>query len=171
MTRQQKITLVILALLDIAVMGALGTHAIATTRRARMPQQEQVYDLVAGADPCVAAVLGALSDSGEVAFVDWSHAAAYIDVSQPAPVAEDPPAEPIWGLLDRLPVGIEDLCPTPATVTLSVHTGTPRRQTQTAVFPGAALMDWLRGELSDDELAAQSHYRVASEAPAPWRSR
>ena len=167
MTRQQKIILAILALVDIAVIGALGTHAVATDRRARLLQEERVSGLVAGADPCVAAVLGALSDYGGVAFVDWSQAAAYIDVSQPAAAAEDPPAEPIWGLLDLLPTGIEDLCATPETVTLAVHTGTPRRQTQTAVFPGAALMDWLHGDVSDDELAAQSLYRVASAAPAP----
>jgi len=161
MTRQQKIILAILAFLNIAVIGTLGAYAVVTTRRARLLQQAHVLD------PCVGAVLGALSDSGGAAFVDWSETAAHIDVSQPPPAAKDPPAQLIWALLDRLPSELEDLCATPTTVTLAVHTGTPRRQTQTAVFPGEALMDWLHGDLSDDELASRSQYRVASAAHAP----
>jgi len=165
MTRQQKIVLAILALLDIAVIGAMGAYAVITTRRARLLQQGP--GLVAGADPCVTAVLGALSGPDDTVFVAWSQAAAHIDVLQPAPAAEDPPAELIWGFLDRLPPELEELCATPATVTLAVHTGAPRKQTQTAVFPGTSLMDWLHGVLSDDELAAQAQYRIASAAPVP----
>jgi hypothetical protein len=161
MTRQQKIILAILAFLNLAVIGALGTYANITTRRARLLQQAHVPD------PCIGAVLAALSDAGGAVVVDWSRAAAYIDVSQSAPAGNNPPAQLIWALLDRLPSELEDLCTTPTTVTLAVHTGTPRRQTQTAVFPGEALMDWLQGDLSDDELAAQAQYRFASAAPAP----
>jgi len=161
MTRQQKIILAILAFLNIAVIGTMGAYAVITTRRARLLRQAHVPD------PCVGAILAALPDSGGAALVDWSQAAAHIDVSQPALAANDPPAQLIWALLDRLPSELEDLCTTPTTVTLAVHTGTPRTQTQTAVFPGEALIDWLHGDLSDDELAAQTQYRFASAAPAP----
>ena len=162
MTRQQKTILAILAFLNIAVIGTMGAYALITTRRARLLKQAHVPD------PCVGTVLAALSDSGGAAFVDWSRTAAYIDVSQPAPAANDHPAQLIWALLDRLPSELDDLCATPTTVTLTVHTGMPRKQSQTALFPGAALMDWLHGDLSDDELAAQSQYRVASGARVPW---
>jgi hypothetical protein len=161
MIRQQKIVLAILAILDIAVIGAMGAYAVVTTRLQRVPGP------VAGADPCVTAVLSALSNSNGTVFVAWSQAAAHIDVSQPAPAAEDPPAELIWGLLDRLPPELEDLCSTPTTVTLAVHTGAPRKQTQTAIIDGASLIGWLHGVLSDDELAAQVQYRIASAAPVP----
>ena len=163
MTRQQKIILAILAILNIAVIGTMGAHAIITTRRARLLQQAHVPD------PCEGAVLGALADPGSAVVVDWSRAAAYIEVSQPAPAGNHRPAQLIWALLDRLPSEILDLCATPTTVTLAVHTGTPRRQTQTAVFPGETLMDWLHGNLSDDELASQAQYRFASAAPVPQR--
>ncbi|MCJ7736922.1 MAG: hypothetical protein MUQ10_06345 [Anaerolineae bacterium] len=161
MTRQQKIILAILAFLNIAVIGTLSAYAVITTRRARPLQQAHVPD------PCTAAILSALSDPDSAAFVDWSQAAAHVDVSLPAPAATDPPAQLIWALLDRLPAELEYLCATPTTVTLAVHSGNPRRQTQTAVFPGPALMDWLNCGLSDDELAAQAEYRLASAAPAP----
>jgi len=161
MTRQQKIVLAILALLDIAVIGAMGAYAVITTRRAGPAQPAYVPD------PCVTALLTALSDSGGTVFVAWSQTAAHIDVSQPAPAAPDHPAELIWRLLDRLPPELEDLCATPTTVTLAVHTGTARRQTQTAIIDGASLVDWLHGLLSDDELAAQAQYRIASAAPGP----
>ena len=161
MTRQQKIILAILAFLNIAVIGTMSAYAVITTRRARPLPQAQVPD------PCVAALLGALSDSGSSAFVDWSPAAAHIEVSQPATTAEDPPVQLIWALLDRLPTELEDLCTTPTTVTLAVHTGTPRTHTQTAVFPGEDLMGWLRGSISDDDLATQAQYRFASAAPVP----
>lgn len=157
MTRRQKLVLIVLAVLNLAVIGAMGSYVVITTRRADTASVDP--------NPCADALLPRMGTWAASMAVDWSPDAAYVELTHPTPSVANAPADLVWDALDHLPADLAEICPEPDSVTLTVHTGSPATQSQTVLVDGALLLDWLAGRISDDDLAAQARYRIVQVRP------
>lgn len=170
----QKRIVVLLAIVDLLVIGGLAAVVVRNSR----PAQPVASVAVPTPSACTTLLLEALAPCGDSTASGWDTATpgepltatttspAHIRVTLSPAIAEvEGSAQVLWTVLDHLPRSLPDLCVLPPSVTLMVTT----RQTgeavhYTAEFEGTALSAWLRGELDDEALAAGARYREITTA-------
>ena len=184
MNRAQRLTLVVLGIADLLIISVLLGLVI---KASRVNQQAfygtGVQQMVVTPSACTFAILDALAPVGAEVSVAWDtpptltasgdgEAAADLSTLRrraiisadfadtPANEGADP--QIIWHVLDGLPPTLGDFCSIPMSVTILIigrdSEGRVYR-VYAADFDSEALLGWLRGELSDDELANRSRYR------------
>ena len=152
MTVRQRIILIVLGVLDLAVIAALATVVVTQSAAPPMPTAPAPIPV----DPCVDALLQAMAGTAGTATVAWTAQSAQITVYTEA--TAEPPEQRLWDLLDELPAPLPSICPVPETVTL--HLAPSGEGIHTAQLEGRALAAWLAGATSDAELAGTSRYRA-----------
>jgi hypothetical protein len=162
MTKRQKFILILLALLDVAVIGMLGSliylelHPRPVLRADISPCVQQLLVEFDAMDPQIA----------------WDrtnalHLALTLPIYDEASGDVAPAPQAIWPILDALAEQFLADCPTPRQVTIHL---TVREATgvthHVAQIDGATLTAWREGDLSDAAFAAQARYRrIRTAAP------
>lgn len=152
MTVRQRIILIILGILDLAVIAALTTVVVTQSSAPSTPTAPAPITF----SPCVDTLLQAMSGTSGTATVTWTAQSAQITVH--TETAVEPPEQHLWDLLDELPAPLPSICPVPEIVTL--HLVPSGESIHTAQFEGRTLTAWLAGATSDTELAGASRYRT-----------
>lgn len=162
MTRTQKLMLLILGVLDLAVIGALAGIVIHTA--SQVPALPTVVRVQVS--PCAqklldaGAALPAPFDSAPT--VAWDSAQLYVTLhasySTGAPPEES--AQLLWTALDSIAAVLRDGCAVPQTITIAL---TAQGETETlhylAQLAGDDIAAWMAGALPEADLAAHSHFR------------
>lgn len=160
MTTKQKVVLIVLAILDVAVVTGLGAIMVSRSRPSADPAP-----ILPAEDPCAEALLSALATTGDATTVAWTREAAHLSVAQSTVVSTVPAEQYLWTVLDSLPAPLPVVCPLPETVTISVHA--PEGTVHTTRLNGSDLAAWLAGTQSDQDLAARALYRSLPSQPLP----
>jgi len=156
MTRRQKSILLILGILDIAVITLLASVVLRN-----LPPAPNVSPINVQASPCEQQLVAALTDPPPFAEgiprVAWND--QQLDIALQVRPSTDSPQH-LWTVLDIIAEVARADCALPATVTIAInaHSETETQQFL-AQLPGDAIEGWLTGALSEENLAAQAHYR------------
>ncbi len=163
MTRKQKHILIILGVLDLVVVGALAIIVVRTMTAtpAAPPSIVQAH-----VSPCVQRMLESCNalpaPFSETATVAWDTTQLYITLHAAYPTATPPSdsAQLLWTALDEMAVVLKSGCYTPETIiiALTAH-GNAETVQYLAQLAGQDVTAWMAGTLSEENLAAQSHFR------------
>ena len=183
MTRQQKLVILIMALIDLTIIGGLASHVIFFSAQSPSGSGRDISDIsqpTGNGETCAATLLHELRDTGLLVTAHWDDVRSMIQVhvspstvsdtrmeliQQPethseslAAVAADG-AQILWYILDRLPHPLPGACRVPETFTLIVCTESEGHQCYVMACHGTTLASWLAKDLSDEEFARDAHYR------------
>ncbi|HQE92743.1 MAG TPA: hypothetical protein PLH19_08335 [Anaerolineae bacterium] len=166
MTRKQRIVLIILGILDVSVIAALAgsvVHSIRSTPTA--PTPAPLY--LSACEQSMLNTLAAMpAPLGEMPMVAWDEGNLYVSLRAVYPTATPPEesAQLLWTTLDSMATVLRQGCTIPSTITIAL---TACGQTETihylAQLAGQDMAAWMAGTLSEEDLAAQSHFRQTSE--------
>lgn len=164
MTRKQTLTVVLLAILDLAVIAGLGASAWARNKPAAM--QQAAPETVQLPSDCAAFLLDSATRAGWTARVSATDSELLYEVSMGAPLDLPADSQAIWAVLDNLSPEFPIRCGIPDMVTIIVVVradGTATRQQVAAQFAGDALVNWIQGLTSDGDLASSARFRSVTE--------
>jgi len=169
MTRKQKRILIVLGMLDLVVIGVLATVIVRTMPSAPAPAAPP--DVVqAEFSPCMQRMLDACdtlpAPFSDTATVAWDTTQLYItlDARYPSPTPPPASAQLLWMALDEVKAVLLSGCYIPETITiaLTAHGNTETMQ-YLAQLSGQDVAAWMAGTLSEESLAAQSHFRQTTQ--------
>lgn len=166
MTRKQRYILIILGILDFVVIGALSA-VVFRTMTAKPPAPPVVVP--AQISPCVQRMLDTCNalptPFNGTASVAWDATQLRITLHATYPSATPPSesAQLLWTALDEMKAVLLSGCYIPDTITiaLAAHGNTENVQ-YLAQLSGQDVAAWMAGTLSEESLAAQSHFRQTS---------
>ena len=180
MTRQQKLVILIMALIDLIIIGGLASYVIFSSAQSPSGPDRDISQPTGDGETCAATLLHELRGTGLLVTAHWDDARSMIQVhvspstvsdtrmeliQQPGthsePLAADG-AQILWYILDRLPHPLPDACGVPETFTLTVCTESEGHQCYVMACRGATLASWLAQDLSDEEFARDARYREIS---------
>jgi hypothetical protein len=163
MTRKQKQILIILGVLDFVVIGALAAIVVRTTIATSVAPTVIVQTKVARCLQTMMETCNALpAPFNDTASVAWDMTQLNITLHAVYPTATPPPesAQLLWTALDETAAVLKSGCYVPDTITIAL---TARGNAETvqylAQLAGQDVSAWMAGTLSDENLAAQSHFR------------
>lgn len=167
MTRKQKQILIILGILDFVVIGALAVVVIRTLT-ATPPAPPVVVQ--AQVSPCMQRMLDACNalpaPFSDPATVAWDTTQLYITLHATYPSATPPPesAQLLWTALDEMRAVLLSGCYIPDTIIIAVTAhGNAETMQYLAQLSGQDVAAWMAGTLSEENLAAQSHFRQTTQ--------
>lgn len=170
MTRQQKLILVVLGILDIAVIALLGSAVI----RSLPPATPTVSPIALQASPCAQRMIETFTAmppfDGGVPTVAWDahQLSLALDAGYTTPAPPKDSAQLLWTALDGIATSLQAGCTLPETVTVTVIAhGTVETHRFLAQLRGADVESWLAGDLSDVALAATARYRETAQTVSP----
>ncbi|MBN1486901.1 MAG: hypothetical protein JW981_04615 [Anaerolineae bacterium] len=156
MTRYQKAMLLVFALLDVAVFVLLGGIALKSMQPPPPTPFIQAY-----IEPCPQTVLEALPETLEPRLA-WNETELNlgIQVVYTMTTSQDTSAQYLWTVLDAVADSLRAGCTPPTTLTLAVTVqATEKAYRHIARLNGLDVLDWTKGNVSDEELAARATYR------------
>lgn len=167
MTRKQKLILIILGVLDLVVIGALAVIIVRTMTATPATPPAVVQ---AEVSPCMQRMLDACNalpiPFSDTATVAWDTTQLYITLQAVYPFAAPPSesAQLLWVALDEIAVVLRSGCyiPETITITLTAH-GNVETVRYLAQLAGQDVAAWMAGTLSEENLAAQSHFRQTTQ--------
>lgn len=168
MTRKQKRILIILGILDFVVIGVLAAIVIGTMT-ATPPAPPAVVQ--AQVSPCVQRMLDACQSLpapfSSPATVAWDTTQLYITLHAAYSTSTPPPesAQLLWTSLDEIAVVLQSGCYVPETITIALTAhGNAETVQYLAQLSGQDVAAWMAGTLSEERLAAQSHFRQTAQS-------
>lgn len=169
MTRKQKLILIVLGVLDLVVIGVLAAVVFRTMPSAPAPAAPP--DVVqAQFSPCMQKMLDACdalpAPFSDTATVAWDTTQLYITLDARYPTATPPPesAQLLWTALDELSAVLLSGCYIPETITIALTAhGSVGTGQYLAQLAGQDVAAWMAGTLSEESLAAQSHFRQTTQ--------
>ena len=167
MTRKQKYFLIVLGVLDIIVIGILAAIVFRTmTPTPAMPPAVEQAEF----SPCMQRMLDACdalpAPFSDTATVAWDTTQLYITLDARYPTATPPPesAQLLWTALDELSAVLLSGCYIPETITIALTAhGSVGTGQYLAQLAGQDVAAWMAGTLSEESLAAQSHFRQTAQ--------
>lgn len=166
MTRKQKHILIILGVLNFVVIGALAAIVIRTMTATSAARPTVVRVRFS---PCIQRMLDACNalpaPFSETATVAWDPTQLYITLNARYPAPTPPPesAQLLWPALDQIKTVLSSECHIPETITIAVTAhGSEGTVQYLAQLAGQDVAAWMAGTLSEENLAAQSHFRQTS---------
>ena len=169
MTRKQKLILLAFAIADIVVIVLFGTIVLRTLSPA--PTVSPIQVQVSSCEQSVVDTFSHLDVSlaGAAQQVAWNQEQLYLALTVTYQT-DTPPVESaqlLWTALDDVAGVFNEACPVPETVILAITArGTTTTIQHLAQVTGQDMAAWQLGNLSDEALAAQTHYRhVTNDAP------
>ncbi len=167
MTRRQKLILIILGILDVAVIALLGSAVV----RSLPPTTPTVSPIAVQISPCEQKMLETFSTTPPFAdgvpTVAWSNKQLHLSlhVAYKASVPPEDSAQYLWTALDSIAEIVQEGCTLPEKVTISIIAQGEAETHQFLVqLAGSDIKGWLAGALSDEALAALAHYRQTTQA-------
>jgi hypothetical protein len=163
MTRKQKQILIILGVLDFIVIGALAAVVVRTITTIPVAPTVIVQTQVSRCIQTMMDTCNALpAPFSDTASVSWDTSQLYITLHAVYPTATPPPesAQLLWTALDETAAVLESGCYIPNTVTIALTAhGNAETVQYLAQLAGRDVSAWMVGTLSEESLAAQSHFR------------
>ncbi len=161
MTRLQKLILVILGILDVAVIALLASVVIQN-----LPPTPTMSPIVVQASPCTHRLVelfsAATSFADGIPIVAWDdqQLALSLRVVHPAATPPEDSAQHLWTALDTIAKIAPEGCPLPETVTIAINAHGESETHQFLVqLAGADIENWLAGNLTEEALATRARYR------------
>lgn len=166
MTRKQKRILIILGILDFVVIGVLATIVVRTMTAAPAVPPTPIVIVQTRVSRCIQTMLDTCNalpaPFSDTASVAWDTEQLYITLHAAYASATPPPesAQLLWTALDEMKAVLQSGCYTPETITiaLTAHGNTDTVQ-YLAQLSGQDVAAWMEETLSEESLAAQSHFR------------
>lgn len=152
MKRRRKSILLILAALNIVIIGLLGIFVV--------KQKNATPPTTAAISPCSQVVLSKIEPYLSPA-VAWETGALTVmtTVFYSTPNPPDASAQLLWDMLDSIKHALELGCDLPAEVTLIIQAhGQMQNTSHVALLNGADIAAWTKAELSDTELSLRGKY-------------
>lgn len=182
MTRQQRLVILAMALVDFLVIGGLASYVVSFNTPSSPSPLQNTPQPTPNNDACAAVLLRNLTESGLIVTVQWDETESIIQVyehvsgaltahtqNEPVHQATEVPEwftasspQILWHVLDRLPHPLPDTCRIPETFMLNVCVRSDARQCYTLACQGTSLAAWLAQRFTDDEFAQSAHYRKIS---------
>lgn len=163
MTRKQRYILIILGILDFVVIGVLATVVVRTMTTTPVKPVVVVQTRVSRCIQGMLDMCNALpSPFSDTATVSWNETQLYITLHATYPTATPPleSAQLLWTALDEMKAVLMSGCYIPETIAIAL---TARGNAETvqylAQLSGQDVAAWIAGTLSEESLAAQSHFR------------
>ena len=161
MTRKQKLILIILGVLDIAVITLLANVVIRS-----LSPTPAASPIVVQASPCEQRLIELAATTppftAGIPKVAWNNRQLTIALRVMYSTATPPKdsAQLLWTALDTLAKVVREGCALPETIIITIDAYAETETQQFLVqLAGADIKDWLAGVLSEEALAAQAHYR------------
>lgn len=152
MKRRRKSILLILAALNIAMIGLLGTFVV--------KQKNTIPPTTAAISPCSQVVLSRIKPYLSPA-VAWETSTMTVMTTAfySTPNPPDTSVQLLWDMLDSIKHALELGCDLPAEVTLIIQAhGQAKNTSHVAQLDGADIAAWAKAELSDTELSLRGQY-------------
>lgn len=170
MTRKQKHILLILGVLDFIVIGGLAAVIVRTMTAIPAVPPAPIVIVQTRVARCIRTMLNTFNTLpapfSDTASVAWDTEQLYITLHAAYPSATPPPesAQLLWTALDETAVVLESGCYIPDTIIIALTVrGNAETVQYLAQLSGQDVAAWMAGTLSEENLAAHSHFRQTTQ--------